>query len=234
MKGPQIWLAVLRIVVGAWFLKAVWTKLTVEFAWGVVPYLAASPRFLGFQPKRVVEFANGNPVTWYKQFLEGTVLPHARLFAHLQAYGEAAVGLALLLGFCVGLAALIGLFLALNYGLATQWMSFGQQGFHVLLITAMIIFLGARAGRVGGLDGLILRKVSPSRRRWLSIIMVFTIFLLLPLSAGTASAAYPSHFSHQALHPRDVGLPVVCWQRHPILFHGRIPFLGAMRMATTP
>jgi uncharacterized membrane protein YphA (DoxX/SURF4 family) len=196
MKVPQIWLAVLRIVVGAWFLKAVWTKLTVEFAWGVVPYLAVSPRFLGFQPKRVAEFANGNPavaelakgnpVIWYKQFLEDTVLPHARLFAHLQAYGEAAVGLALLLGFCVGLTALVGLFLALNYGLATQWMSFGQQGFHVLLITSMIMFLGARAGRVGGLDGLILRKVSPSSRRWLSIIMVLTVFLLLPLSADTA------------------------------------------------
>ena len=47
-----------------------------------------SPRFLGFQPKRVAEFANGNPVAWYKQFLEDTVLPHAGLFAHLQAYGE--------------------------------------------------------------------------------------------------------------------------------------------------
>ena len=186
MKVPQIWLAVLRIVVGAWFLKAVWTKLTVEFVWGVVPYLAVSPRFLGFQPKRVAEFANGNPVIWYKQFLEGTVLPHAQLFAYLQAYGEVTVGLALLLGFCIGLTSLIGLFLALNYGLATQWMSFGQQGFHVLLITAMIMFLGARAGRGGGLDGLILRKASPSSRRWLSIIMVFTVFLLLPLSADTA------------------------------------------------
>ena len=52
MKVPQIWLAVLRIVVGAWFLKAVWTKLTVELAWGVVPYLAVSPRFLGpFLPR---------------------------------------------------------------------------------------------------------------------------------------------------------------------------------------
>jgi uncharacterized membrane protein YphA (DoxX/SURF4 family) len=207
MKVPQIWLAVLRIVVGAWFLKAVWTKLTVEFAWGVVPYLAVSPRFLGFQPKRVAEFANGNPVDWYKQFLEGTVLSHAQLFAHLQAYGEAVVGLALLLGFCVGLTALIGLFLSLNYGLATQWMTFGQQGFHVLLITSMIIFLGARAGRVWGLDGLILRKVSPSSRRWLSIIMVLTVFLLLPLSADTAAAAYLSHFSHQSLAPRDVSPP---------------------------
>ena len=188
MKVPQIWLAVLRIIVGVWFLKAVWTKLTVELAWGVVPYLAVSPRFIGFQPKRVAEFANGNPVDWYKQFLEGTVLPHARLFAHLQAYGEVAVGIALLLGFCIGLTALIGLFLTLNYGLATQWMSFGQQGFHVLLVTSMIIFLGARAGRVWGLDGLILRMVSPRSRRWLSIIMVLTIFLLWPLSADTASA----------------------------------------------
>ena len=194
MKVPQVWLAVLRIVVGAWFLKVVWTKLTVEFAWGVVPYLAVSPRFLGFQPKRVAEFANGNPVVWYKQFLEDTVLPHAGLFAHLQAYGEAVVGLALLLGLCVGLTALIGLFLTLNYGLATQWMSFGQQGFHVLLITSMIIFLGARAGRVWGLDGLILRKASPSSRRWLSLIMGLTVFLLVPLSAATASAAYPGHF----------------------------------------
>ena len=188
MKVPQIWLAVLRIVVGAWFLKAVWTKLTVEFAWGVVPYLAVSSRFLGFQPKRVAEFANGNPVAWYRQFLQDTVLPHARLFANLQAYGEGAVGIALLLGLGIGLTALVGLCLTLNYGLATQWMSFGQQGFHVLLVTAMIIFLGVRAGRVWGLDGLILRMVQPRRRRWLSLIMVLTVFVLLPLSAGTAAA----------------------------------------------
>jgi hypothetical protein len=64
-------------------------------------------------------------------------------------------------------------------------MSFGQQGFHVLLVTAMIIFLGARAGRVWGLDGLILRKASPSSRGWLSIIMVLPVFLLLPLAADT-------------------------------------------------
>jgi uncharacterized membrane protein YphA (DoxX/SURF4 family) len=185
MKVPQIWLAVLRIVVGAWFLKAVWTKLTVQFAWGIIPYPAVSQRFIAFQPKRVAEFAHGNPVDWYTQFLDGTVLPHAQLFAHLQAYGEVAVGLTLLLGFGIGLTALIGLFLALNYGLATQWMSFGQQGFHVLLITSMIMFLGARAGRVWGLDGLILRQVSPSSRRWLSIIMVLAIFLLLPLSGGS-------------------------------------------------
>ena len=75
MLWPQGWLVLLRVVVGAWFLKAVWTKLTLAHLWGVIPYPAVSPRFLGFHPKRVAEFASGNPIGWYKEFLEGTVLP---------------------------------------------------------------------------------------------------------------------------------------------------------------
>jgi uncharacterized membrane protein YphA (DoxX/SURF4 family) len=152
------WIAVLRIVVGAWFVKAVWTKFTLAFLWDVIPFPAVSPRFLAFQPKRIAEFAAGNPVGWYKDFLEGTVLPNSRVFATLQTYGEAAVGLGLILGLLTGLGALVGLFLSLNYGLASQWMSFGQQGFHVLLVTSMIVFLCARAGRTWGIDGWLLRR----------------------------------------------------------------------------
>src|SRR5215475_1116294 len=186
MIHAEHWLVVLRVVVGAWFVKAVWTKFTVAFLWDTIPYPAVSPRFLAFHPKRIAEFAAGNPVEWYRAFLEDTVRPHSAAFATLQTFGEAAVGLGLILGLLTGLTALVGLFLCVNYGLATQWMSFGQQGFHVLLITSMIMFLGARAGRVWGLDGLILWKVSPSSRGWLSIIMVLTVFLLLPVSADTA------------------------------------------------
>jgi uncharacterized membrane protein YphA (DoxX/SURF4 family) len=171
MVAPQTWIALLRVVVGVWFVKAVWTKMTVEWAGGVVPYLAVSPRFLGFHPKRVAEFAAGNPVEWYKEFLEGTVLPNAKLFATLQTYGEAAVGLGLLLGLVTGLSALVGLFLAANFGLATQWMSPGQQGFHLLLVSSMVIFLCARAGRAWGLDGLILGVAAPMTRRWLRFVM---------------------------------------------------------------
>src|SRR5438876_11911597 len=158
MIAPQTWIAVLRIVVGAWFVKAVWTKLGIEWLWEIVPYPAVSPRFLGFHPKRIAEFAAGNPVAWYKDFLEGTVLPNSRVFATLQTFGEAAVGLGLILGLLTGLGALVGLFLSLNYGLASQWMSFGQQGFHVLLVTSMFVFLGARAGRVWGIDAWLFRR----------------------------------------------------------------------------
>lgn len=171
MTAPQLWIALLRVVVGAWFLKAAWTKLTMALALDVIPYPAVSPRFLGFHPKRVAEFAAGNPTGWYKDFLEGTVLPHAGLWATLQAYGEVAVGLGLVLGLLTGLSALIGLFLTLNYGLAAHWMSFGQQGFHLLLVTTMIVFLGARAGRAWGVDGWILARAGGARRRWLRFVI---------------------------------------------------------------
>jgi len=167
MIGADHWVVLLRVVVGAWFVKAVWTKLTLAFLWGVVPYPAVSPRFLAFQPKRVAEFAAGNPVGWYKSFLEETVLPNSSLFATLQTFGEAAVGLGLILGLLTGLTAIVGLYLSLNYGLASQWMSFGQQGFHMLLVTSMIIFYFARAGRTWGLDGVILSR---SGRRWLRLV----------------------------------------------------------------
>jgi thiosulfate dehydrogenase [quinone] large subunit len=170
VRAPEIWIAVLRVAVGAWFLKSVWTKFGLSWA-GVIPYPAVTPRFLGFHPKRVGEFAADNPVGWYKAFLEGTVVPNSKLFATLQTYGEAAVGLGLVLGFLTGVTALVGLFLTVNYGLATQWMSFGQQGFHVLLVTCMVIFLFARAGRVWGIDGWMLSALPPRHARWLRVLL---------------------------------------------------------------
>jgi thiosulfate dehydrogenase [quinone] large subunit len=155
--APEIGIAILRVVVGVWFLKAVWTKLGLVWM-GPLPYPEVTPRFLGFHPRRVGEFAEGNPVGWYKEFLEGTVLPNATLFATLQAYGEVVVGIGLVLGLFTSLAALVGLFLAINYGLATQWMSPGQQGFHLVLFFLMLAFFFARAGRTWGLDGWLARR----------------------------------------------------------------------------
>jgi thiosulfate dehydrogenase [quinone] large subunit len=169
MIHPERAVAVLRIVVGAWFLKAVWTKLALGFAGGVIPYPVVSPRFVGFQPKRVAEFAAGNPLGWYKDFLDTTVLPHASLFATLQTYGEVAVGIGLVVGLLTGLAAAVGLFLALNYGLATQWISFGQQGFHLLLITSMALFLVTRAGRVWGVDRWLMTRAGGAR--WIRLLV---------------------------------------------------------------
>ena len=158
MNRPGQWLAILRIVVGLYFVKSVVTKMSFVLLGGVLPIPAVSERWLNVMPKIVARQASDNPLSFYKQFLEGTVLPNSSVFAQLTAWGETAVGLGLTLGLLTGLASLVGLCLVTNYGLATQWMSPGQQGFHLVLFFLMLAFFFARAGRVWGVDSWLARR----------------------------------------------------------------------------
>ncbi len=152
MSQPDRWLAFMRIVVGLYFVKAVYTKLGLVMLVGVLPVPGASARWISVMPTIVSKQAADNPVLFYKHFLENTVLGHPEAFAHLTAIGETVTGIGLTLGLLTGIASITGLMLAVNYGLATQWMSPGQQGFHLVLVSLMIAFFCARAGRTWGLD----------------------------------------------------------------------------------
>ena len=68
------------------------------------------------------------------------------------------MGIGLTLGLMAGLASIIGLLLVVNYGLATQWMSPGQQGFHIVLFFLMVAFFFARSGRTWGIDAWLARR----------------------------------------------------------------------------
>jgi uncharacterized membrane protein YphA (DoxX/SURF4 family) len=153
MSRPAEWLAFLRVVVGLYFVKALWQKL--ELVAGFIPIPVASDRWIETMPKIVARQAAENPILWYKHFLDDTVLQHPAVFAHLTALGETAVGLGLTLGLFTGLSSAVGLTMALAYGLATQWMSPGQRGFHIVLVACMLAFYGARAGRRWGIDEII-------------------------------------------------------------------------------
>ena len=153
MRSPERWLAVLRIAVGVWFAKALFTKLSVTLLWGVLPVPSASDRWMHVMPLLVGKYAEGNPVGFFREFMQHTVLAHSGLFAQLTAFGETAVGLGLVFGCLTALASGIGLFLVVNYGLAVQWQGSAQQGFHYMLITSLVVILAARAGRTWGVDG---------------------------------------------------------------------------------
>jgi uncharacterized membrane protein YphA (DoxX/SURF4 family) len=155
MSHPDKWLAFLRIVVGLYFVKSLVTKMSIVFVGGFLPVPTVSERWITVMPTIVAKQASQNPIAFYKHFLEGTVLTHPELFAQLTAWGETAVGLGLTLGLMAGLSSLIGLVLVSSYGLATQWMSPGQQGFHLVLFALMLAFFMARVGRVWGLDARI-------------------------------------------------------------------------------
>src|SRR5204862_4059007 len=153
LRSPERWVAFLRIGVGVWFAKAIFTKLTITLAWGFLPVPTASARWIHVMPLLVTKYAEGNPVGFFREFLQATVVSHGTLFAQLTAFGEAAVGLGLVFGCLTTLASAIGLFLVVNYGLAVQWQGSSQQGFHYMLITTLVVLLAVRAGRTWGGDG---------------------------------------------------------------------------------
>jgi uncharacterized membrane protein YphA (DoxX/SURF4 family) len=123
MSSRGLALAIIRVTVGGWFLKAAVFKLALEYLWWL-PYPTVTQRFINFLPKRLAEFASENPVLWYQQFLNETAIPHATLFAFLETFGEVGVGVGLTLGILTSLSALVGLLMSINFLLATQWMSF--------------------------------------------------------------------------------------------------------------
>jgi uncharacterized membrane protein YphA (DoxX/SURF4 family) len=169
MRAPDRWLAILRIVVGAWFLKGIGTKVGIAFAWVFVPVPAASDRWLAAMPKLLAKYALENPFPGYRAYLLETVIPNAALYANLTALGEAFVGVSLLAGLLTPAGASVGLLLTLAYGSAVQHMSSGQLGFHVLLAALMITFFFTGAGRRWGVDGWLRRRFPASAvLRWLT------------------------------------------------------------------
>jgi uncharacterized membrane protein YphA (DoxX/SURF4 family) len=166
MRSQSLALAIIRVVVGGWFLKAAVTKVTLDYLWWI-PYPTVTQRFIDFMPKRVAEFASANPILWYQQFLLQTVIPNATLFAFLETFGEVGVGVGLTLGLLTRFSALVGLFMSINFFLATQWMTFSQQGFHLVLAGCMLAFLIGAAGRAWGLDALIVKRWHNRWLQWL-------------------------------------------------------------------
>ena len=153
MSHPSRWMAVLRILVGLWFLKALFSKMEFVMLGGVVPWIGTEQRWIDLMPVILSKQMETNQLLWYKAFVEQTVLPNVALFARLTAWGEVLVGLSLVSGLFAGLGALGGLWLSINYGLAGAQASSASAGLHYMLISVFVVLFLARSGRAWGLDG---------------------------------------------------------------------------------
>src|SRR2546430_8625075 len=152
-RAPEHWLAALRGAGGGCSAKALYAKLSVSLLGASLPVPAASERWQHVMPLLVGKYAEGNPVGFFRNFMQQVVIAHSGLFAQLTALGETAVGLGLVFGCLTLLASGIGLFLVVNYGLAVQWQGSSQQGFHYMLIATLIVIFATRAVRTLGVDG---------------------------------------------------------------------------------
>jgi thiosulfate dehydrogenase (quinone) large subunit len=103
-RSAWIWL-IIRVYVGYSWLTAGWGKVTSE-AW---TGSKSGTAIQGFVKGALAKAEAGKDVSgWYASFLENFVLPNAKVFAHMVAYGEILVGLGLILGLLTGIAAFFG------------------------------------------------------------------------------------------------------------------------------
>jgi thiosulfate dehydrogenase [quinone] large subunit len=107
-----LWL-ILRVYIGWQWLEAGLAKVTAS-AWTGE---AAGGALSGFITGALKKTGGAHPDVsgWYAAFLQGFVLHHTTLFSYMVAYGELLVGVGLILGAFIGIAAFFGAFMNMNY-----------------------------------------------------------------------------------------------------------------------
>jgi thiosulfate dehydrogenase [quinone] large subunit len=146
-KIPMEYLALIRITLGLCFLTNALDQIRQGYLAGGEPLV----RFL----EGMLRTPFTDPL--YRGFLQGAVMPNAATFAALVAWANLLVGLLLVLGLGTRLAAAAGLFLMLNYWLATGIMS--SPALQRSFVAIALVVLLAVPGVVWGLDRLLLGRV---------------------------------------------------------------------------
>lgn len=143
-RSSLLWLAVRLYVGWTWFQSGI-GKLT-NSAWVGENAGAALG---GYVRGAIGRAAGENPTvySWYADFLSGMVLPNAELFSYFVVFGEILVGVALITGLFVGLAAFFGSFMNMNFLLAGT-----VSSNPILLVLSLFLLAGWRVAGYLGLD----------------------------------------------------------------------------------
>ncbi len=147
----QQWLAVLRIGVGLWWLKSFLHKPLREFAQGQMADWTLS-------------LAENHPIPAFGGLITSLVGKNRSWFPYLVLAGELATGIGLTLGFLTPIAALVAIFMNLNYlalaGVRPKDKSVNpayqcEQGQNINMLLAEVIIFVLAAGSVWSVDSLL-------------------------------------------------------------------------------
>ncbi len=145
-------LAIFRIYIGVYFLLSGWGKIMRGDEW--------PPIML-----RIFEGNADKTFAFYQSFLDAVVIPNAGLFAYLVAYGEFALGLALIAGFATRLASILGIFMVLNFCFMKGLMPWRNLDHDWVLVWIFLIFAITTVGRVLGVDR-VMHQRKPMKWLW--------------------------------------------------------------------
>jgi uncharacterized membrane protein YphA (DoxX/SURF4 family) len=143
-ERTYLWyIAVLRIYIGYYLLLQGIRKFQRDF-----PH----SNWIG---RQIGDLASVELYPWYRRFLLHIVVPHQEVFGALVMIGEVAVGACLFSGLLTRPAAIIGIFMLINYyfgpGMARGGAVLAQQQ---TFIVCLIVIVLADPGRVLGIDAL--------------------------------------------------------------------------------
>ncbi len=141
LTGAQ-WLAVLRIGLGAWWLKSflhkdkkAWFTKAAGITWGQ-------------------SVAEKHKWPFVKKGFDAIVVPRPKIMAYVVVLGEGAIGLGLILGFLSPIAAIAGILLNLLYFILMihDW---AEQGQNFMMVLASVVVLGTHAWNLWSIDHLL-------------------------------------------------------------------------------
>jgi thiosulfate dehydrogenase (quinone) large subunit len=155
-EQTKLWpLIILRTGLGFLWLKAGFPKL-----------------FLMLEPGKMATTLQGwlsdmptHWYPWYQPILRVYIIPHANLFAYLVSFGEVAVGLGLIFGCMTRGVLLAGIFMNINYHLASGYKPGAFGLINLLFILAQLTLLFTTSGRSMGIDSY-LNKQYPRIPLW--------------------------------------------------------------------
>ena len=93
-----------------------------------------------------------NSFAFYRPFIESVVLPNKSLFAAVVAWGELAVGLAMIVGLATRYAAVVGAILVLNFWFAKGLPILAGTNHDVVWFVIFVVLGMVPAGKIAGLD----------------------------------------------------------------------------------
>jgi thiosulfate dehydrogenase [quinone] large subunit len=144
-KRDQLTWTAMRVAVGLLWINSFWGKFTNP---AYVSGFAATNK--GFAAKTSFGF--------YKDFLNGVVIPNADFWAFFTMYGELLVGIALVLGLLTNVGAIGGFFLNLNF-----WMAAGQTGstfaVNIVMGVAAVLFVLSPGAKYLSVDRLVAERL---------------------------------------------------------------------------
>jgi hypothetical protein len=145
--GPGISLGLFRMAFGV---------LWLDMAWQKAPWVIHEGQRFGWLYGWIEKEIQHPTFSVYSRFLQAVVLPNFTPFGYLSFFTEVALGLSLLLGLFTVLGGIGGALWQLNIALGSYSVPGEWPWLWFLLIAPQMVFAATRAGRVLGIDGLLL------------------------------------------------------------------------------